>query len=98
DPTGRFEAAAFTPGPRPVLRVRTKSDQTPARRPGDPGLIAVCALDGTNLPTLRRAIADAAGAAAPAGAVALPRHRRAIAAAVAHLDQALALTDPAAHA
>ncbi len=98
DPTGRFEAAAFTPGPRPVLRVRTKSDQTPARRPGDPGLIAVCALDGTNLPTLRRAIADAVGAAAPAGAVALPRHRRAIAAAVAHLDQALALTDPAAHA
>lgn len=99
DPTGRFEGRAFAPSPRPTIRVRTKSDLV---RPGDPPAldgpapIALCALDHTNLPTLRRAIADAAGETAPAGAVALPRHRRAIAGAVGHLTLAIGLVDPAA--
>lgn len=97
DPTGRFEGGAFTPANRPTIRVRTKSDlPRPADEPqrAGPVLIALCALDHTNLSTLRRAIADAAGQTAPAGAVALPRHRRAIADASGHLAVAIGLVDP----
>jgi tRNA modification GTPase len=60
--------------------------------------IPVCALDHTNLPTLRRALADASGAAAPAGAIALPRHRRAIAQTLTHLGAARAAINPSSHA
>jgi tRNA modification GTPase len=108
DPTGRFEAAAFTPASKPTIRVRTKSDlatqSAPNARGGGEGMvfspstIPVCALDHTNLATLRRALADASGAAAPAGAIALPRHRRAIAQTLTHLRSALAAIDPSDHA
>lgn len=80
DPTGRFEGGMETaPGGR-VIRVRTKAD-LPHGRTGD-GAIEVSALDGFHLPSLRRAIADAAWASAglEAGGV-LPRHRRALRAA-----------------
>lgn len=97
DPTGRFEGRAFAPSTRPIIRVRTKSDLgCPSDGPAvdGPAPIALCALDHTNLPTLRRAIADAAGETAPAGAVALPRHRRAISSAADHLSVAIGLVDP----
>ncbi len=96
DPTGRFDAAAFAPSSKPTVRVRTKSDLATQRAPNaSEGMVfvPVCALDHTNLPTLRRAIADAAGATAPAGAIALPRHRRAIARTLAHLRAATAAID-----
>ncbi len=96
DPSGAFESATFAPASRPTVRVRTKADLLPAADPAPRAApaIALCALDGTNLPTLRRALADAAGLSAPAGAVALPRHRRALGATHAHLLDALALIDP----
>jgi tRNA modification GTPase len=102
DPTGRFESAAFTPSDKPTLRVRTKSDLAeiaPHASEGmGPSAVPVCSLDQTNLPTLRRAIADAAAGSAPAGSIALPRHRRALANTLARLEDALAATDPSAHA
>ncbi len=99
DPGGRFDAGAFRPFSKPTVRVRTKSDLTSSSRDkfapnASEGMISVCALDHTNLPTLRRAIADAAGATAPAGALALPRHRRALAQTLAHLRIATAAIDP----
>lgn len=97
DPDARFDAAAFAPAGMTTVRVRTKSDLAPAGETGR-ATIALCALDGTNLGTLRRALADAAGLAPPAGAVALPRHRRAIAQTHAHLTDTLRLIDPGAHA
>lgn len=101
DPTGRFDAGAFTRANKPTIRVRTKSDLATQRAPnakgGGEGMVSVCALDHTNLPTLRRALADASGAAAPAGAIALPRHRRAIAQTLTHLRAALAAVDPSDH-
>lgn len=87
DPSGRFDEAAL-PGAEPgrrrrVVRVRTFGDQPGAGREGE---IAVCALDRWNLGALRRAIADQACVAHAAGVAALlPRHRRAMAAAYAHL-------------
>ncbi len=111
DPTGRFDAAAFTPANKPTVRVRTKSDlatqiapnasegmatqRAPNAIGGGEGMVSVCALDHTNLPTLRRALADASGVAAPAGAIALPRHRRAIAQTLTHLRTAIAAINPA---
>jgi tRNA modification GTPase len=97
DPGGRFE---HVPGPGRVIRVRTKADLA---GPAGEGL-AVCALDGWNLPTLRRAIADAAWGAARTGPGALlARHRRALVEARAALTEARdaaaadgrALRDPA---
>lgn len=100
DPTGRFESAAFTPSDKPTVRVRTKSDQVPPSPPaGSPrsnassSTIPVCALDRTNLATLRRAIADASGEAAPAGSISLPRHRRALSRTADRLADALASFD-----
>jgi tRNA modification GTPase len=105
DPTARFDAAAFTPASKPTIRVRTKSDLATQVAPNasegmvfSPSTIPVCALDHTNLATLRRALADASGATAPAGAIALPRHRRAITQTLAHLRAALAAVDPSDHA
>ncbi len=102
DPTGRFDAAAFAPADKPTVRVRTKSDLATQFAPnasgGGEGMVLVCALDHTNLPTLRRAIADAAGATAPAGAIALPRHRRALSQTLGRLRDALSAIDPAHHA
>jgi tRNA modification GTPase len=105
DPTGRFDAGAFTPASKPTIRVRTKSDLATQLAPNasegmvlSSSTIPVCALDHTNLPTLRRALADASGATAPAGAIALPRHRRAIAQTLTHLRAARAAIDPSSHA
>jgi len=98
DPAGLFDARGFTPSARAnVVRVRTKAD-LPGPAGGDAmaGTIALCALDGSNLPTLRRAIADAAGRSGVAGAVALPRHRRAMQETVDRLADALACVDPGA--
>src|SRR5262245_10218208 len=81
DPTGRF-AERERPGGSAVgrtIRLRTFAD-----RPSPSGTyedLAVCALDGWNLPVLRRAIADAAGGSRLAGLAALlPRHRLALSA------------------
>lgn len=86
DPTGRFdEDARVHRGATPTLRVRTKADQPLGA--GAEG-IAVCALDGTNLGTVRRWIADVAlgGSAGPAM---VARHRRELSAAAAALAEAI---------
>jgi len=89
DPAGRFAMPAIEPRERPVVRVRTKADLPGA---ADGGL-AVCALDGWNLGALRRAIADAAGAA-QGGPGDLPaRHRAALLGGAASLDEALGSVD-----
>jgi tRNA modification GTPase len=90
DPSGRFEDLGVR---APVIRVRTKAD-LPMGADGsssDAGpQVAVCALDRWNLPLLRRAIADAAMGPRSAGAAAvLPRHRRALAAALDGLRGAM---------
>ncbi|MBL0927959.1 MAG: 50S ribosome-binding GTPase [Phycisphaerales bacterium] len=96
DPDARFEGPAFPdPGPRPVIRLRTKAD-LPG---GPPAPLAVCALDGWGLDALRRAIADAADLArgrAHAEHLVIPRHRRALADARAALADARAETAPLA--
>jgi tRNA modification GTPase len=91
DPSARFAPLPVRPGTA-VIRVRTMAD-----RPGAPDAgIAVCALDGWNLPVLRRAIADAAvGPRSSALAAVLPRHRRALEAAAANLAHATEGIDPA---
>lgn len=96
DPTGRFEA-----GPEPIIpredqrlvRVRTFADRPGAPASGEE--IAVCALDGWNLSSLRRAIADQAFSHRAAGLAALlPRHRRALQLAAEGLADALELVTP----
>ncbi len=99
DPAGRFERISSGPEGAVTLRVRTKADvptaRSPASTPGDrpgaesDGTLPVCALDGWNLGALRRAIADAAWGSSAGGPVpALVRHRRALASALAALDEA----------
>ncbi len=104
DPTGRFPPLPVAPG-APVIRVRTKADLPHGGGSARIAALAVCALDGWNLPVLRRAIADAACTAGDAGVAAiLPRHRRALAYARAGLAGAIermagdsrALSEPAA--
>lgn len=89
DPAGRFDQPPPRQTSAPTLHVRTKADVPAASHPRG---LEVCALDGWNLPTLRRAIADLAHAAPPddAEAALLPRHRRALFAAVDGLDAASA--------
>jgi tRNA modification GTPase len=104
DPEGRF--ALPMPAGRPIIRVRTKADLPIALAPRDPaeaGIdagstgIPVCALDGWNLPVLRRAMADAATGARGAGIAALlPRYRRELGQAEAALNDALTQVDPGA--
>lgn len=96
DPEGRFDAPWLGDVPR-VIRARTKADLPPARTAIDaPGVVPVCALDGWNLGALRRSIAEAAWGARCAGVAALaPRHRRALVAAVAALDEASATVEHA---
>lgn len=87
DPAGKFDAAGLPPGiPAGANLVRV---QTFADRPGQKSALAVCALDGWNLPALRRAIADAAfGGAQATLAGLLPRHRHALCRAVTALREA----------
>ncbi len=78
DPEGQFveSYSSFPPG-KPIIRIRTKSD-LPVPRDRVDGL-AVCALDGTALGSLRRAIADATTHRTGSGVgVFVPRHRRAL--------------------
>jgi tRNA modification GTPase len=96
DPTGRFlehalpegvSRAIAAMGAGRVVRVRTCAD-----RPGAAGAehLAVCALDGTNLASLGRAIADAAtlGGGRRGLAAVLPRHRAALLACVTQAGEA----------
>jgi tRNA modification GTPase len=105
DPAGRFRLPL--PAGRPTIRVRTKADlpipaspRDPTKAPAPPTPeIPVCALDGWNLPVLRRAIADAATGARGAGiASLLPRYRRELTQAQAALNDAFTLIDPASPA
>lgn len=91
DPTGRFGAIAGTRDGVGIIRVRTKADllenaKVRAERTGEEGgdVLAVCALDGWHIGPLRRAIADAAvrGAMGGEDSILIPRHRRALLAAV----------------
>lgn len=90
DPTGRLDPREpwlqFLPAGRPVLRIRTKADLpglAPATNSADASAqdpLPVCALDGWNLPALRRRIAEHTTSARSAGLAALlPRHRLALA-------------------
>jgi tRNA modification GTPase len=92
DPTGRFAPLECKGA---IIRVRTKADlPRNAGYEGSPGPdpVTVCALDGWNLATLRRAIADAATGSRSGSAVSLlPRHRRALAEARARLGDVLAI-------
>lgn len=80
DPAGRFDALDGVPADRPTIRVRTKADLH-SGSPGSTDQLAVCALDGWRLDALRHTIVDAA-LARPGGGAVVPRHRRALAAAV----------------
>lgn len=80
DPDGAFDLGASLPAGSVVLRVRTKADLLGG---GSAGALSVCAIDGSNLGALRRAIADAvvadgATVAGEAPAALLPRHRAAL--------------------
>ncbi len=93
DPAGRFEESDAFAGV-PAVRVRTKGD-LPGATPAE--ALPVCAIDGTNLGPLARAIADAAGARRMGSAsAASARHARALGAARDHLLDALATVDPPA--
>ncbi len=98
DPTGRFDQAGFKiPDGAQVVRVRTKSDL-----PGSAGrgsAVAVCAFDPSTLGVLRRAIADATSRGSGGGVgVFVPRHRRALNAAVESLSSTCVQIDTTAHA
>ncbi len=90
DPSGRFDSdpLRINNPHASVIRVRTFGDRP--RAAGTREDLAVCALDGWQLGTLRRAIADAATVSRAAGVAALlPRHRRAMTEAAARLTEAL---------
>ena len=81
------------PSGTPIVRVRTKSD-LPVLQDQVDGL-AVCALDGTALGSLRRAIADATTHRTGSGVgVFVPRHRRALIDAADGIEAALARLEP----
>ncbi len=97
DPEGRFDQSHLSFAPAiPVVRIETKSDLPKRRRHRD-GL-AVCALDGTAIDSLYRAIADASTDTQGSGVgVFLPRHRRAMHDALAGIDAAIDRVDTARH-
>ncbi|MEO0512225.1 MAG: GTPase [Planctomycetota bacterium] len=84
DPTGRF-ADRFPP---PTLRVRTKADR-PSELAGES--ITVCALDGSGVAPLKRAVADHAVTTAPGLP---PRHTAAFARAIEAVDLARGQAGP----
>lgn len=84
DPTGRFAGEVRAP----CLRVRTKADLPTDADASD---VRVCALDGYQLDTLRRAIADHAFARSTRSVPA--RHRAAFAVAIPAIDRAIELTE-----
>jgi len=81
DPAGRFaEPLDLVPPNAISIRVRTKADRSVAFAGGDPASTPVCALDGSGLASLRRAIADAAlGVRSGGSSAVVPRHRRSMA-------------------
>lgn len=96
DPTGRFATSLPAHRAGTVVRVKTKADL-----PSHDGkeTIAVCALDGWNLGTLLRALADAAWQGGSASHTwLLPRHRRVLALTLDHLRSASGTFDPTAYA
>lgn len=104
DPVGRFDAAMLPTHAsavahrQQILRVRTKADLPGATVGGSTNgeALAVCALDGWNVATLRRAIADAATRSRGGSTSILPRHRRTLGVALSALDAALASTSASA--
>lgn len=98
DPSGAFEQVGFRmPADAHVIRVRTKSD-LPKPETQTPRL-DVCAFDASTLGVLRRAIADGTTEVSGSGiGVFVPRHRRALRAAIGSLSNALGQLDPTAHA
>jgi tRNA modification GTPase len=95
DPTGRFDDRAVAAllqlqdwsTTKAVIRVRTFGDQV--RASSGIEAITVCAVDGWNLASLRRAIADQACVSKAAGVSALlPRYRRSLNEASAALARA----------
>lgn len=96
DPLGRFNASDLpTSLTKPTLRVRTFADRPIPRHAAH---LEVCALDGWHLDSLRRALADLAGASTADSLTALlPRHRRALALARESLASAISTFDHAAH-
>ncbi len=105
DPTGRFDEAQRgvlgIGASAAVVRVRTKADLVgPGGGDDGGGVLGVCALDGSGVAALRRAIADAAAGSVRVGGgdTVLPRHGRALARCNALLGDAaeLARRDAAA--
>lgn len=98
DPTGHFEQVGFQmPSDAQVIRVRTKADLPKGDLPNS-GL-DVCAFDPSTLGVLRRAIADATSVASGSGVgVFVPRHRRALRAAIDAIRNARTQVDPHASA
>ena len=115
DPTGRFDMGTESPLVsvgvlsermlRSTIRVRTFGDQpgvragTDAKPDNGKAAISICALDGWNLATLRRTLADVACSASAANVSALlPRHRSVLTRVVELLTEAVVAIDPAARA
>jgi tRNA modification GTPase len=80
-----------------LIRVRTKADRTSAVA-NDADVIPLCALDGWNLPELRRSIASAAWGGLDQVRAVVPRHRAALAAARGALAETLVTLKPHADA
>lgn len=110
DPAGRFDSETELSAlglsreqlsQQPTLRVRTFGDQVglgPSQGNDEPSTISVCAIDGWNFSTLRRALADmACSAAAGQLAVLLPRHRLALRRSATLIGEATQAVDPTAH-
>jgi len=108
DPSGRFDesmiaqAAGLFSSEILVIRVRTKSDLPTGdgAGAGDLGGLAVCALDGSAMGSLLRAIADgtlkrSAGAVCGVGSF-VPRHRRALGDAIEGIGAAMTCVDRSA--
>lgn len=100
DPSGVFSLQNALANVGTIIRVRTKADlpapSANARPTSNDAAhhLLVCALDGWNLATLKRAIADVSGGTRGAGIAALlPRHRRALAATLYALGDALSLVE-----
>ena len=97
DPAGVFDAASVAlPTATPIVRVRTKSDlpSSSAQMKESMDTLSVCALDGTALGSLQRAVADAVSRRTGSGVgVFVPRHRRALIDSKVGIDAAIGHVD-----
>jgi tRNA modification GTPase len=108
DPTGRFDTLALAGqlhldtwhAAQPIIRVRTFGDHVRTEAASDANaqaILTVCAVDGWNLSSLRRAVADQACVGKAAGIAALlPRYRRSLSEAASAISYAI--TDVPANA